>query len=242
MKKMLFTWYRFFANRTPVPIKLILKFFGFHRFFSILTDKYTVELLFQTGWATEFKDKKHKVLEYWEKFRYLNVIKTIVEIHEDTKILDVGCGISTVLHFVNGKKYGIDPLAESYKSLYKYPGDIHIQKAEGEDIPFIEEFFDIVFCSNVIDHVSDPQKVIDNILRVLKKNGYFVLTVELFRKQNQRDLAHPRCLTKADIVKLLSNRFQRVFEKESPWIGLQRYVNGKEYNVNNELIIILQKI
>ena len=133
-------------------------------------------------------------------------------------------------------------IAESYKSLYKYPGDIQIQKAEGEDLPFTEEFFDIVFCSNVIDHVSDPQKVIDNILMVLKKNGYFILTVELFREQNQRDFAHPYSLTKTDIVELLSKRFQIVFEKESPWIGLQRYVSGKEGNVNNELIMVLQKV
>ena len=50
--------------------------------------------------------------------------------------------VKIVLHFLNGKRYGIDPLAESYKNLYKYPEDIHIQKAEGEYIPFLDEFFD----------------------------------------------------------------------------------------------------
>jgi len=242
MKKMLFTLYTFLLDRTPASIKLILKFFRFHRLVPISWDKQAVELSFQAIWVTEFKDKKHEVLEYWERYRYLNEIKTIVKIHEDTKILDVGCGISTVLHFLNGKKYGIDPLAESYKNLYKYPGDIHIQKAESEDIPFMNEFFDIVFCSNVLDHVTDPHKAIDNILRVLKKNGYFVLTVEIFKEQTQRDPAHPHSLTKTDVVNLVGNRFQILFERESPWIGLKHYVNGRRDNANNELIILLQKI
>jgi len=199
-------------------------------------------LAFQTEWVKEFKDKKHVVLEYWEQYRYLNEIKKIVDIHEDTKILDVGCGISTVLHFLNGKRYGIDPLAESYKNLYKYPEDIHIQKAEGEKIPFIDKYFDIVFCSNVIDHVSDPQKVVDNISRVLNKNGYFVLTVELFDEQTQRGPTHPHSLTKTNIINLFSDRFKIVFERESPWIGMRNYLNNKKSNTNNELILVLQKL
>jgi hypothetical protein len=84
--------------------------------------------------------------------------------------------------------------------------------------------------------------VIDNIVRVLKKNGYFVLTFELFEEQTQRDSAHPHSLNKTDIVKLMDNRFQIIFEKESPWIGLRKYVNGNKNNVNNELIMVLQKI
>ena len=75
MKEIKFNLYQFFSNRTPVSIKLILKFLGFHSLVSILVDKHTAELAFQTQWASEFKYNKQKVLEYWEKFRYLNEIK-----------------------------------------------------------------------------------------------------------------------------------------------------------------------
>ena len=242
MNKKLITLYSFLSNRTPQAIKQILKFFRFQVLVSIFIDKHDAGLAFQAEWVKEFKDKKHVVLEYWERYRFLNEIKTIVDIHEDTKILDVGCGISTVLHFLNGKRYGIDPLAESYKSLYKFPEDIQIQKAEGENIPFADNYFDIVFCSNVIDHVSDPQKVIDNVFRVLNTDGYFVLTVELFNEHTSRGPTHPHSLTKVNIVNLFGNKFKIVFERESPWIGMRNYLNKKKKYLNNELIIVLQKL
>src|SRR5208283_211365 len=83
---------------------------GLERRASHLDEKYSVELEFQTGWAREFKDNKSLVLEYWRKFRYLDEIRTTYKIGKNTRILDVGCGISTVLHFVDGERYGIDPL------------------------------------------------------------------------------------------------------------------------------------
>ena len=191
MKKLMI----FLQGKTPGPVKAILSFLGIHKFISKLMGKQTTELAFQTAWAKKFRENKNKVLEYWEKYRFLEEIKTIVNFHEDTKVLDVGCGISTVLHFVNGKKYGIDPLAESYKELYDYPDDMNIQKAGGEDISFADEYFDVVFSSNVIDHVTDPEKMIGHIVRVLKKSGFFILTVELFEEKAQRDTAHPYSLS-----------------------------------------------
>ncbi len=219
----------------------LLKGLGLNRFIFRYGNKYIAELAFQIEWAREFKKNKHKVQEYWQKYRYLNKIKTVCKIQKNTKILDVGCGISTVLHFIDGEKYGIDPLADVYKKLYKYPKEIHVQKAFGENIPFPDEYFDIVFCSNVIDHVTDPVKTIDEIKRVLKTSGYFVLTVEIFREKVKRNPAHPHCFTKKDIYSLLKSKFKIKFEEESPWIGLKNYTNNCTKFYNKELIIVLQK-
>ena len=157
------------------------------------------------------------------------------------KILDVGCGISTVLHFINGDRYGIDPLADEYKKLYSYPEEIIIQKGHGEDIPFLDNYFHIVFCSNVLDHVSDPEKTCDEIYRVLKQDVFFILTIEIFKDKTIRDPAHPHSLTKGDIHSLLKDKFEILLEKESPWIGLRNYINGSRKSRNNELIVITKK-
>ena len=235
----------FLKNKTPVPIKSILKFFKLHKLISPLYNKYihkyTAELEFQTQWAKEFKSNKNKVFEFWEEYRFLKEINKIIDIRESTRILDVGCGISTVLHFLKGQRCGIDPLAEEYKKLYTYPNDITILKGKGENIPFPDEYFDVVFCSNVLDHVSDPQKTIDNIFRVLKKNGFFILTVTIIERKIERDAAHPHSLTKPDIENLLGSKFKKVFEGESPWIGERRYARGERSNLDNELILLLQK-
>ena len=135
----------FLQGKTPASIKAVLRFVGIYHLISRLMDKRTTELAFQTIWAKEFRKNRQKVLEYWEQYRCLEEIKAIINFREDMNVLDVGCGLSTVLHFVKGRRYGIDPLADSYKQIYDFPEDIRIQKAVGEDIPFADEFFDVVF-------------------------------------------------------------------------------------------------
>jgi SAM-dependent methyltransferase len=230
-----------FMSIVPEPVKTALKSSGIARILSPILDKYTTEIAFQAGWARKFKANRPKVLEYWENYRYLGEIKEICKINGQAKVLDVGCGISSVLHFVEGKRYGIDPLAEEYKKLYRYPEGIDIRQAGGESIPFPAGFFDVVFCTNVLDHTTDPQKTIHEIQRVLRPNGRFVLTVEVFEEKSIRDPAHPHSLTRQDLNTLLAGRFKTLLEKESPWIGLANYVNGSRKSHNQELIMVCER-
>jgi SAM-dependent methyltransferase len=225
----------------PEPIKTLFKTFGFGRFLSFIYNKYDAELLSQREWAKEFKENRSKVLKYWKKYRYLDDINAICHVTEDTKVLDVGCGISTVLHYMKGKRFGIDPLADEYFELYKYPEGMNIKRGFGEDIPFSGEYFDVVFCSNVLDHVTNPKKTVDEIYRVLKASGYFVLTVETFREKTTRGLKHPHSFTKRDVYLLLGGGFKTIFEKETPRIGLRAYVSGSRRSHDKGLIMILQK-
>ncbi|MGA1870991.1 MAG: class I SAM-dependent methyltransferase [bacterium] len=212
------------------------------RILSFSQNKYTSELTFQKEWANKFRDNKSSVLEYWRKYRYFDEIFKYCKIKDNTRILDVGCGISSVLHFINGERYGIDPLAHQYKKLYEYPEGITIQQGRGERISFPDSFFDIVFCSNVLDHTTDPEKTLEEIYRVLKKKGHFILTVEVFEEKIKRDLAHPHSLKKKEVYSLLEDKFVPIFERESPWIGLRAYVNGSRKSKKNELIMILNKL
>lgn len=211
----------------------------FQRFFA--KRKHTAELNFQREWAKEFQDHQQRVREYWSRYRYLEDINSICGFEETTRVLDVGCGISSVLHYIPGDRYGIDPLAEEYQKLYSYPAEIKIQKASGENLPFADEFFDVVFCSNVLDHIDDPGKTIEQVVRVLRPKGYFILTVEIFTQKHKRDAAHPHSLLKNEVEQLISGRFEKLAEYESPWIGLQKYVKGDCQYWNQELILILQK-
>ena len=225
----------------PDRIKKIIVAVGLAKIASFLLGKHSAELVFQSQWANEFKNNKDKVKKYWIKFRFLDEIIKTCDINSSKKILDVGCGISTVLHFINGIKIGIDPLAQKYKDLYNYPDDIEIIKASGESIPFLDGSFDVIFSTNVLDHVSDAKKTVTEICRVLKSEGFFILTVEIFSGIESRDPAHPYSFTKKDVYNLIKNNFDVVWEKESPWIGLKAYVNNSAEIRNTELILVLRK-
>jgi len=200
-----------------------------------------MELVFQKEWLKEFIPNKHKVLEYWREHRYLDDIIDICKITKECKILDVGCGLSTVLHFVEGKKFGVDPLADEYLKLYKYPEEVKIKKGFSEYLPFPNAYFDAVFCSNALDHVTNPKKTINEISRVLKKEGNFVLTVEIFKAKTKRDPAHPHSFLLKDVLNLLRSEFKTIFEGTSDWIGIRRYVKGVRKSSRTELIIIAKK-
>lgn len=73
---------------------------------------------------------------------------------------------------------GIDPADESLhtaKNHAKAEGlNINYEKGSGEQLPYPDHSFDVVFCCDVLEHVRDLPKVISEISRVLKPNGVFI--------------------------------------------------------------------
>jgi len=231
---------------TPKVIKKCLKAIKINKALlyvdKLFFNKYDHELAFQQEWAKIFKTSKSKVLECLVKYRHFNEIKQICNINEKTKALDVGCGISTILHYIKGEKYGIDPLMPKYLKIYTYPNDIKTQQGYGENIPFSSEYFDVVFCSNVLDHVSDPEKTVNEIYRVLRIHGFFILHIEIFKEKKKRSLAHPFSFMKADISSLLGDKYETLFSRESPSVDLRNYVSGKHTIQHDQLTLILKKV
>ncbi|MDR7551184.1 MAG: methyltransferase domain-containing protein [Armatimonadota bacterium] len=203
-------------------------------------DKYRHELAFQARWAPLFAHHLDDVRVYWRRYRYLDEIQTRVPL-KACRILDVGCGISTVLHFIEGHRYGVDPLAHLYRTLYAYPPEIILCAGQGEALPFRDASFDVVFCSNVLDHVTSPERTVAEMARVLRPGGYLVLTVEIFEHPRRRDAAHPYSFTASEVRRLLHGRFVIDLDRTSPWIGLQNYVLGRENSAGTSELIILAR-
>jgi ubiquinone/menaquinone biosynthesis C-methylase UbiE len=93
----------------------------------------------------------------------------------------VGCGdgtLSVVIgEIVKAKEiYGIDISLEAV-SLAKKRGIRSFQiDTDKEDFPFEENFFDFVFCSEIIEHVFDTDKLLCNIYRVMKPGAKMLIT------------------------------------------------------------------
>ena len=229
------------AQMQGSPVRRVLKRMRLQRPFPFLINKYYSELAFQRRWAPVFQDNKPKVLEYWKRYRYFDEIVALAGLDDASVVLDVGCGVSTVLHFVPGQRYGIDPFAEEYRKFYAYTPELHIQKGFGEHIPFGDVFFDVVLSSNMLDHCTDPRMMVAEIHRVLKPGGYLVLTVEIFHSKVTRGLAHLHSLTRDEVPELLAGKFEVCFERTSPWIQLTSYVTGTNKVEGEQLITVLRR-
>lgn len=92
------------------------------------------------------------------------------------KLLDVGCGNSPFKFLVNQTEceyVGIDIVgADNFD--YKNTGIIIF---DGENIPFENESFESIICTEVIEHIPNPEKIISEIHRVLKPNGTGIITL-----------------------------------------------------------------
>ncbi len=94
-------------------------------------------------------------------------------------ILDMGCGskpYSDIYSNINGKYTGIDlPVSESANKEEK-KADVHGSVLE---LPFKSNSFDTVISLQVLEHVPEPQKMLKEAYRVLKKNGHLILTAPM---------------------------------------------------------------
>jgi ubiquinone/menaquinone biosynthesis C-methylase UbiE len=151
-------------SKVSAILKTKFRRLGVQRIRWLIYSKYSLELAFQKEWLEEFKQNKQKVLEYWKKHRYLDDVIKICKITKDSTVLDVGCGLGSVLHFVEGRRFGVDSLADEYLKMYEYPEGITIKKGFGEYLPFSDNYFDVVFCSNALDHVTSPKKTMNENL------------------------------------------------------------------------------
>jgi SAM-dependent methyltransferase len=225
----------------PGPVKSVLRALGLGRWRSIFRNSATLEMEYQQSLVEVVRDHQSELLEYWRKYRYLDDIIVMCKINANTRVLDVGCGISTVLHFLEGERYGIDPLAGEYKRLYSFPEGIDIRRGRGENIPFPDACFDILISSSALDHVSDPSKTVAETRRVLRPGGYLVLYVDVY-KENEVSGHSRYSLEKKDVYSLLGDKFRTILERESPRIPLRAYVNGSRESCNQELLMILKKV
>ena len=98
------------------------------------------------------------------------------------KILDVGCGFGGTLltlaeNFPDAQCVGIDmsdPLLELARQAAEAQGleqRVVFEKADGQEIPYPDDSFDVVISTNVLHHVADPLAMLNEIERVLAPGG-----------------------------------------------------------------------
>lgn len=102
---------------------------------------------------------------------------------KNLKILQIGCGPLDVINEIKiGERHSIDPLANFYKQKFKFNyKETNFIKGIGENLPYKNNFFDIVIFANVLDHTSNPEKVLSEIKRVLKSRGIMWLEAHFYQ-------------------------------------------------------------
>jgi SAM-dependent methyltransferase len=108
-----------------------------------------------------------------DELRHEFIDDALQSIGKKASLLDLGCGVRPFRHLYDrfvGHSVGVD----APFSLHDMGAiDVH---ALGNALPFRDGAFDIVLCTEVLEHVPDPGKVLREIFRVLKHDGSLIMT------------------------------------------------------------------
>ena len=97
-------------------------------------------------------------------------------------ILDVGCGIKPYESLFKGAYYvGIDIEGGGHKD-EKKKIDILF---DGKNIPFDEKSFDLIICTQVLEHTLDYEYLLKEMYRVLKDDGILLITAPLVWNEHE---------------------------------------------------------
>jgi len=118
------------------------------------------------------------------KFIHTNRLEQIVKnIPKKTglNILDAGCGeghLIEKLHMKNNLNsyFGIDIAEVALKKAKKRCPYAKFATMNLIKIDINDDFFDLVICSEVLEHINEYEAVIGELIRVLKKYGYLIIT------------------------------------------------------------------
>lgn len=124
--------------------------------------------------------KRNLFQRYWHSRRFAEVRNVIKPVNGP--ILDIGCHSGTftkkILEKIKTKEvYGIDISSSAIKRAKLRIPFGHFEIGDAVNLPFQSNFFVTVFCLEVLEHVDNPEKVLSEIKRVLKKNGDVVILV-----------------------------------------------------------------
>lgn len=123
------------------------------------------------------------------------------------KILNLGAGTGDDLKILN--KYGDNYVVDiDKKALDCISKSLCVEKrlANACDLPYKDNFFDIVVSFDVFEHIEDDKGAVSEIYRVLRKNGVLLFIVPAFQFLfcgHDKAMGHKRRYDKKTLKKLL---------------------------------------
>ncbi len=110
--------------------------------------------------------------------RISKIYETIVHLTPH-QVLDIGCGngfLLSTLNQVGIAGQGIDISAEAVRCCHQIGVTAFQVDIDSSNLPLADNFFDIVVCGEVIEHLFDTDHLLEEIYRTLSSSGYLILT------------------------------------------------------------------
>lgn len=164
--------------------------------------------------------------DYWnrkwdyDRLRYrkhYDLFDDIVKlIPKNSKVVDLGCGTGTLLNKIKNEVKNVDATGVdfSYIALNMLRDDIHKVKCVLPETKFKNKSFDVAIATELLEHLDDDEKMIEEMRRIAKK---VIVTVPNNFLPPEVEPEHLRTYTKESLNKILKGE---VIEKGNYLLGV----------------------
>lgn len=200
-------------------------------------------------------ENKSFIVRFIEQARVRTVLK-FSDIQKSDKVIEIGCEGGYLLKKMPSAQevVGLDIARNALEDARNFvkSDKIKFVCADASNIPFEDFYFDKVICSQTLEHVDNPDRVVKEMFRIVKPGGIVVISVpnekvlsifkKLFVKIGLFNLLFPNLeprssswhiqnFNKRDICKILNKYFiiQRFKYVPIPFIGPEMVIKCKPH-------------
>jgi SAM-dependent methyltransferase len=141
------------------------------------------------------------------------------------RVLDAACGTGYGAQLIAdagaSEVVGVDIDEATVAAASGVVGDgVSLQVGDLHRLPFAEDSFDLIACFEAIEHVADPEPVLDELRRVLRPDGVLALSTPNRDVYAPGNPFHLRELTPSELNGLLEERFANVrLRRQHSWVA-----------------------
>lgn len=159
----------------------------------------------------------YKGLAGWIERKRVQAVLNLAQINKADSVLEIGCESGKLLERIKNAKriVGVDISTSALHDASKLLGNskqcIELTQLDAQqEFPFKKGEFDVIICSEMIEHVDNPKAVIENIYKISTPHTRIIISVPLEKPK----LFIKKMLHSLGLFKLL---FSSIEDDKSEW-------------------------
>jgi ubiquinone/menaquinone biosynthesis C-methylase UbiE len=148
----------------------------------------------------------------WIEHRRLALLRSCARAGHGHAVLEVGCGAGHVLErFPECTRTGVDlSPAMLQRARSRLGPAVTLLRGSAEILPLADRTFDIVLCTEVLEHVLHPDRALRELMRVVKADGRVLVSIP-----NERNIDRAKRLIRS--VPVLRTLLRTLASEDNEW-------------------------